>query len=151
MLHKALAEGAAPDDEAAVIVLNGACEDFAGACRKFVDKEHEVLTGEGAAAVAEYHVVVARGASFGSHNHVAAPEELVGHEHCRVHVASGVAAQVEDKRFCAVVAQLCQAVEHLGVGVVGELAQAQVAYGVVKQVGGVDRRHGHFGTGHGER
>ena len=91
MLHEALAEGAAADDGAAVVVLDGSGEDLGCRCRALVNEHYDGHVLEGAAAVGGE--VLALGVdTFGIDHELACRQELVDHDDGRLHVAATVAA-----------------------------------------------------------
>ena len=135
LLHQSLAEGAPPDDGAAVVVLDGTGEDFAGRGRAFVDEYHEGDVLVAAAPVAA-ELLAGRLASLHIGDEPSFGHELVGHLHGRLHVSARVAAQVDGEVLQSLLRELCQGDEQFGIGVLGKLPDADVARAVVEHIGG---------------
>ena len=92
-LHAALAERRLADDHGAVVVLERAGDDLAGARRGAVDQDHDRVVGLGAVARRAL-LLAALGAADGGDDR-AALQELVGDLRRLLEQAAGVAAQVE--------------------------------------------------------
>ncbi len=137
-LDKSLAERTAPENEATVVVLNGAGDDFRRRCGEFVDKHHEGLLGEAAGAVGEPVGVLAWIAALYFHDGAHRLEELVGHEYGLVDEAAGVSAQVEDIAFGTTGAEGNHRLKEFAKRVGGELIDSNVSDVVVNNIGCVD-------------
>ena len=124
-LDQALAEGFLADHNTAVVVLNGARKDLAGAGAAFIDQHHQRRLGEGTAA-GPLHI--ADPITGGAGDDDAFIQPLSGDFNTRHQQAAGVAAQVEHKTADALTTQFGDGVAHV-LGRIGvELLQADVAH-----------------------
>ena len=104
-MHEALAEGAAADDDAAVVVLHGAAHDFGGRGGVFVDEDGEAALTEEAVAAGTQLRVFSRAALRVDHQ-TAAREKFAGDINGRAEIAAAVDAEVEDEFLHALFLQL---------------------------------------------
>ena len=142
-LHESLAEGAAADDYAAIPVLDGSGDDFAGRGRVFVYQYDEASVGEASVALCQ-EVASPFGASFGVDNEFFLSQELVGQVDGGVEVASAVALQVEDEVFHAFAFELFESVGKFVKGGRAEIINAHVADVFGIHVDGVDAVYGNL-------
>ena len=91
----------------------------------------------GAASVAVV-VLSCRLASLGIDYEAVFGQEFVSHLHGSLEVSACVVAQVYYEALEAVVSQLSQRHEHLGIGVLAEVLDAYVARLLVEHIGGAD-------------
>lgn len=144
MLHEAFAEGPAPDDKAAIVVLDRTGEDFGCAGCVLVDEHHELLAAEGARAVGGDYGVVLPVAAAGADDYGVVVEKFVGHQHGGLHISPGVAPEVEHEGARAFEAKLIEVAEEIGIRDVGEFADLHISRGVVEHICGIDGRNGDF-------
>ena len=149
LLHKSLAEGAAADNRASVVVLNSAGEYLARAGTSFIHKHHERQLLECASPVAA-ELLARTLAALCIDNQLARRQELVDHLDGDVHVAALVAAEVDDELLHAFHVEVGQGDKHLGVGLLAEVLDADVARLVAHHVVGIDADHGNVATNDGE-
>ena len=148
-LHESLAEGAAADDYAAVPVLDGSGDDFAGRGRVFVYQYDEASVGEASVALCQ-EVASPFGASFGVDNEFFLSQELVGQVDGGVEVASAVALQVEDEVFHALCLEFLQGLGKFIARGGGKAVDAYVSRAGLYDVGGIEAEDGYLVALHGE-
>ena len=118
-LHRSLAVRVGADDQAAVVVLNGSCDDLRRRRGGFVDKDdqrdryvHERVT------VGVEALLAVRGASAAGDDELSARKEEIGHAARFLQETAGVAAHVEHDAAHAALNELLEP----GTDVVGRAA-----------------------------
>lgn len=141
-LDKALAEGASPEDEAAVVVLDSAGHNFGSGGRILVDKDDERALFEKAAGGGILVIVGPFVAAFGRDDEAAGGEELVGDGDGGIEHTAAIATEVEDKASHTLTFEFGEGSLDLVGGRLAELGKADIARR------GVD--HASIGDGRGE-
>ena len=134
LLHEALAERAAADDEGAVVVLERASHDLARARGVLVDEHDHRLVLERAACAGAVLAVEVAAAAAGVDDHLVLGEELVGDADRHLHQAAGVVAEVEDEAFHALRFEAAERRHELVVARPGEALELDVARRLVDHV-----------------
>ena len=150
LLHQTLAEGTAADDGGAVVVLHGTGEDLGGRRRALVEQHHQWNLLIGSLAVTAVFLA-GRLAALGIDNQTLVGQELVCHVDCCRQVAARVVAQVDAEVLESLLRQLCQCNQHLGIGVLAKVLDADISRVVIQHIGGGDALGGNLAAGNGER
>ena len=147
LLYEALAERAAADDGAAVVVLNGSRENLGCRCRTLVDENHERYVLIAAPAVAAI-LLPRRLATLRVYYQSALRQELVGYLNRRREITAGVAAQVDNQIAEVLLRQLGQGYEHVGIGVLAEVLYLYVTRRLIKHIRCADAPLRNVAAGH---
>ena len=125
-LHEALAEGGFANDQAAIVILNGAGDDFGGGSGVVVDEDDE---GNGHALIAANGVEAAlrSAAAVIGNDELTLFEEHVANGDGFIEKAAGIAAHVEDEAVEGIGTELLEGVGNFAVGGFVELGEANVA------------------------
>ena len=107
LLYEALAERAAPDDGASVVVLDGTSENLGCRCRCLVDEDDEGYVLVAAATIATI-LLTGRLTALGIDDEAVLGQELVGNLYGRLQVTACIAAQVDAEALEAFLRQLGQ-------------------------------------------
>ena len=145
-LHESLAEGAASDDECAVVVLHGAGDNLGSRGAELIDQDNEAPLAEESAGLCLEHLFGC-GASFGVDHEIFGIEELAGHLHGCSEVASAVAFEVEKEIFHALLLQSGDGFAHFFAGGGTEAVQPDVADAGCDHVGRIEGVHRNFVAG----
>ena len=111
-LHQAFSESASAHNHAAVPVLDGAGEDFAGRSRILVDNYHQIDVAEFSVAVGALFVSW-RASALGVHNQLVLVEEFVGNLGCNFQIAAAIIGYIEYQLLHSLLLQLCGGIHNL--------------------------------------
>ena len=87
-----------PDDQAAIVILNGSGYDFGGGCGAAIDQHHQRIFFA-AVAVGGVVALFRRGAAVVRDDQLSLLQEFVGYAYAFTEQASGILAQIEDQAF----------------------------------------------------
>ena len=132
-LDETLAEGAAPDDEAAVVFLDCPREDFGSRGRVLVDHDDEAVDGDGA-GVLDVEVCGGGVEAFCEYDGIAFTEEFGGELVGRAEVSAAVAGEVENEVAHAQGGERVGGLADFAGGRFGEACDGYEAGGVVDEV-----------------
>src|SRR6202011_671698 len=125
-LHEALAEGSFAYDEAAVVILHGAGDDFRGGRGIIVHKNYQ---RDGYALIAAHGVVrtIRGAAAVMRDDELTFVEEHIADGDCFIEEAAGIAAHVEDETVELRRVELLEAFGDFAIGGFVEAGEANVA------------------------
>ena len=112
LLHEALAVGALPHDDGAVVVLQRAARNFGGRGRTEVSQYDQGRGGIERVVSGFVFVIALLGLSFPAHYLLAARQEEVDRFHCLIDHAARIAAKVEYKGFRPLLFQVHDGAAH---------------------------------------
>ena len=114
LLHQTLTERATAYDGSPVVILNGACKDFAGRGRAFVHQYYErCLLATARTVGILFHTGIFT--SLCIYDEFSFRKEFVYHTCGGFHVTAGIAAQVDDETLALLVTQLGYGIQQLHV------------------------------------
>ena len=126
-LHERLAERRLADDVGAIVILEGAGDDFRRARTVTVRQRDDRDTGELAVLGRTIFLVRVRDAAVRGDDHLAARQELVGDLDRLVERAARIAADVEQQPLHALRREIGERVLHVAIGVLAEVLHPDVA------------------------
>ncbi len=148
-LNETFAEGGFADDEAAVMVLNSAGNDFSGGSGIVVDQDDD---GNGHALIAADGAEVAlwSAAAMIGNDHLALFEEHVADSNGFVEKAAGIATKIEDQAVKRRGAKGFEGFSNFAIGSFVELGEANVADAGLEHESDIDGVTGNFIAGNGK-
>ena len=147
LLHQAFAERAAPDDGAAVVVLNGTGKNLRCRGRTLVDEHNQRNALIRASSVAA-ELLALRLAALRIDDKTVLGQELVGYLYSRLQIAACIASQVDGQIADVLLRQLGKRNQQFGVCVLAKVLDTDVACLFVQHIGSCDALGGNLATGH---
>ena len=147
-LHQTLAECAAANDDATVLILHGSADNLGGRGCVFIHEDNQVAVHELAAACGAELLKLHIAASAGIDYHVALGQEHAGNLSSRAEISAAVALEVEDERLHPLLFQPFHCIGHLVLGCGSERAEADETNAGFHDICGVERLHGNLVARH---